>query len=372
MYFFTAFQGFCIGFFVLIFLIFYPIVVLCYLLKFLIFDLWAFFIWPNHGVKDFNELLLPTVICGFLLRFPVFVISIFLTGMAFIFVLSLVASLTLNAELLNPFIAPILSVVAYFWKNWRWSVEAKCVQLKTLIIEVSKEKVAANDQENQDETDRNANTKNKASHKWKRELDKLCPFLSSCLPDTNKKKSKDSQKPHSKVEVGQQMEKGSSCQPSNDDSDKPLICKGKSGKNTPGDNGPSASNNRQGDAGSKENQRNIIKFDEQGEAMISKELYELICDEVLRLDQLLFYFFRRVAFVGLYAFCMLTVMILARDSGVSGIVQFINAILGVLTPLVFDTIFAEQHLVQRISEETAMRQKLEHILEVKGHENNTF
>ena len=106
--------------------------------------------------------------------------------------------------------------------------------------------------------------------------------------------------------------------------------------------------------------------------MIRKELYELICDKVLRLDQLLFYFFRRVAFVGLYAFCMLTVMILARDSGVSGIVQFINAILGVLIPLVFDTVFAEKHLVQRISEETAMRQKLEHILEVKGHENNTI
>ena len=108
------------------------------------------------------------------------------------------------------------------------------------------------------------------------------------------------------------------------------------------------------------------------QSMVSKELYELISDMVLRLDQLLFYFFRRVAFVGLYAFCMLTVTILARDSGVSGIVQFINAILGVLTPLVFDTIFAEQHLVRRISEETAVRQKLAHILEVKGHENNTF
>ena len=66
-------------------------------------------------------------------------------------------------------------------------------------------------------------------------------------------------------------------------------------------------------------------------------------------------------------------MILARDSGVSGIVQFINAILGVLTPPpVFGVIFAEHHLSQRISEETTVRQKLAHILEVKGHENNTF
>ena len=115
----------------------------------------AFFIWQYHGVQVIKELL-PIVICGFLLRLPVFVISFFFTGMAFISVLSLVARLTLNAELLNPFIAPILSVVAYFWKNWRWSVEAKCFQLKTLITEVSRDKVAATkDQQNQDKTDRN-------------------------------------------------------------------------------------------------------------------------------------------------------------------------------------------------------------------------
>ena len=188
--FFNVFQGFCIGFFVLTILICYPIVVVYCLLKFLIVDLAvAFFICPNHGDKVVKKLL-PTIICGFLLRFPIFVISIFFTGMAFISVLSLVASLTLNAELLNPFIAPILSVVAYFWKNWRWSVEAKCVQLKTLIIEVSQEKVAAKDQENQDETNRNANTKNKTSHKWTRELDELRSFLCPCLRNTNKEKSK--------------------------------------------------------------------------------------------------------------------------------------------------------------------------------------
>ena len=99
--------------------------------------------------------MLPIVICGFLLRLPVFVISYFFIGMAFISVLSLVARLTLNAELLNPFIAPILSVVAYFWKNWKWSVEAKCARL-ALIIKVSRDKVAATkDQQNQDKTDRN-------------------------------------------------------------------------------------------------------------------------------------------------------------------------------------------------------------------------
>ena len=72
---------------------------------------------------------------------------------------------------------------------------------------------------------------------------------------------------------------------------------------------------------------NIIKFDKHGEAMILKAIYETICQSVLRLDHELFYFFRRVLFVGLYAFGMLTVMILARESGVSGIIQVISAYL---------------------------------------------
>ena len=170
------------------------------------------------------------------------------------------------------------------------------------------------------------------------------------------------------------MEERPSRQPSNNDSDKPTMCRCKSGKESydqvpTTEPIPDTPAEREGGLC---DQKNIIKFDEHGEALISKELYELISDKVLRLDQLLFYFFRRVAFVGLYAFCMLTVMILARDSGVSGIVQFINAIWAFSPPLVFDTISAEQHLVRRISEETAVRQKLEHILEVKGHENNTI
>ena len=37
-------------------------------------------------------------------------------------------------------------MIVYFLKNWRWSVEAKCV-LKKLIIEVSKEKVTSQNNE---------------------------------------------------------------------------------------------------------------------------------------------------------------------------------------------------------------------------------
>ena len=120
------------------------------------------------------------------------------------------------------------------------------------------------------------------------------------------------------------------------------------------------------------NRKNIIKFDKHGEAIISKKLYKTISQTISHLDRLLFYFFRRVLFVGLYAICMLMVMILARDSGVSGIVQIVSGILGVLVPFVFDSIFAEHHLSQRISEEAAMKQKLKHILKVKEQKNKTI
>ena len=88
-------------------------------------------------------------------------------------------------------------------------------------------------------------------------------------------------------------------------------------------------------AASNGEKENIIKFDKYGEAMISKAIYETICQKVLRLDHELFYFFRRVLFVGLYAFGMLTVMILARESGVSGIIQIISAIFAGFIPFIF-------------------------------------
>ena len=116
-----------------------------------------------------------------------------------------------------------------------------------------------------------------------------------------------------------------------------------------------------------------MKFDKHGEAMISKELYEKVSKEILPLEHLLFYFFRRVIFVVLYAFVMFTVLISARDSGVSESVQIIGAIAGAVIPLVFDTIFADLHLSQRTSKNMATKERLEHILKVnKRGKNNTI
>ena len=230
---------------------------------FKIFFFFIFFIFSHHNYSKVWLWFLP------LLRLPTLVMIVFLTGMIFVSILSLVASLTLNATFFNPFIAPILGLLAYVWKNWRWSVEARCLQLKMLIINVSQEKSETSNIDIIEET-------------------------------------------------------------------------------------------------------NIIKFDEKGEAMISKELYKTIRKKVLNLNHLLFQLFRRMIFVGLYSFCLLVIMILARDSAKSGIVQIISGILGLLLPFVFDSIFAEPHLSQKTNEEAAMKQKLEHLLKTTRLHNNTI
>ena len=117
----------------------YVVLVALCLLKFCFIDLIFHFVWPHHSpAKYFLKCLFFS-----LLRLVTLVICVLFTGTIFIFALSVVVGLTLNAEYFNPFIAPILTMIIYSWKNWKFSVEAKCLQLKTLIIEVCKEKAPA-------------------------------------------------------------------------------------------------------------------------------------------------------------------------------------------------------------------------------------
>ena len=304
----------CAVLLILFLLIGCPCVLAFCLLKFFFVNFFPFFISSHHGcVKIWRK-------CLAILRVLTFVIIILLSGMIFISVLSLVASLTLNAEFFNPFIVLILAVTAYFLKSWRWSVEAKCLHVKTLIIKISIDEVA-----------------------------------------------KDKITPQNNVQEGASAnENRLTCK----DHFLDFLCSGPSRWRKLFSCTPSTIRTWDGDGNEK---KNIIKFDQHGEAMISKELYKTICSKksVLDLDHILFYFFRRVVFVCLYSFCLLAVMILARHSGVSDTLQFISSILGILLPFVFDSIFAE-HESQSNSEKAAMRQKLKHILKVKKQENNTI
>ena len=67
---------------------------------------------------------------------------------------------------------------------------------------------------------------------------------------------------------------------------------------------------------------------------------------------------------------MFTVLILGRESGISGSVQVISGIAGALIPFLFYTNFADSSLSEKMSRIMATKEKLEHILKVKKRENN--
>jgi hypothetical protein len=291
---------------------------------------------------------------------------VFFTGMTLIFALFTVVGLTLNAEYFSPFIAPIATLLAYFFQNWKFSVEAKYLQLKTSIINVCKKKGPPKEDENISANPiTNINAKNNNELTMGRVCDILCPCIrdtskdphtwrslknlcSCCTKSTSVAYKKDSLCENIKIETIHPNEPSTSGN---------------------GDNTELANINES----DKEDDKLVIEFDElNGEAKISKELYEKVSEIILPMDHLLFYFFRRVIFVGLYAFVMFTVMILARESGVSGSVQVMSAIAGGLIPFLFDASLADSSLSEKLSGIMATEEKLEHILKVKKRENNTI
>ena len=118
----------------------------------------------------------------------------------------------------------------------------------------------------------------------------------------------------------------------------------------------------------------MIKFDENtGEAMISKKLYDEVSKKILPLDDLLFCFFRRILLVCIYAGVMFIVLILGKESGVSGSLQAISTIVAILIPFILDTIYADNHSSQKTSKNMATKDKLEHIiLRVHKRERNVI
>jgi hypothetical protein len=88
---------------------------------------------------------------------------IFLNGMILILGLVIIVGVTLNAEYFNPFVAPIVTLVVYFWKNWKFCIETECLHIKTCIIQFCKEKAPKpQDAEEQDTNDQAAKERNKS------------------------------------------------------------------------------------------------------------------------------------------------------------------------------------------------------------------
>ena len=117
------------------FLLLFPLLVAVHLAKFVIFDFMLRFVSLRccRSSKVFKKLF--TIV-----RLLTLAAIIFVTVSLLIFVISIIVGVILNGEFFNPFIAPVVTLLVFFWKNWKFSVEAQCLLLKTLIIDVCKEK----------------------------------------------------------------------------------------------------------------------------------------------------------------------------------------------------------------------------------------
>ena len=140
-------SNFCKNFWIFIaaffLLLISPLPLLAFSIKFVLIDFIFYFIFPYAFKCDISTLL--NIIDAVLIRpLTLLVIGIF-AGSILIICLSTTVGLILNGEFFNPFFAPVLTLIIYFWKNWQFSVEAQCLQLKTSIIDVCKEKAKMDD-----------------------------------------------------------------------------------------------------------------------------------------------------------------------------------------------------------------------------------
>ena len=348
-----------------------------FLIIFTFFDLLVSFVYLHAPpVKGWAKY--PVYLTIIPIKFLTLINIIFLTGMILIFVLFIVVGLSLNAEYFSPFVAPIFTLLVYFLKNWTFSVEAKCLELKTLIIKVCKKKAPPKEDEK---------CFTKLTFQDNIELNTFPPNTSSGESSNKEHGASAIKSNENTTNDGYREDEQSSTSFQCHEKHKGGVTETSTDTNRPstsgnGDNAEKTNINESG----KESCMIFIEHNtrresgdpclqscgEHGETIISKELYEKVRKEILPLDHMLFYFFRRVIFVGLYAFVMFTVLILGRESGISGSVQVISGIAGALIPFLFYTNFADSSLSEKMSRIMATKEKLEHILKVKKRENNTI
>ena len=121
------------------------LVVVC-LMKFTVIDLIISFILPNTFKFD-GLFCVRECLMSFFLRLATLANIGYLIGMTLMFALFVVVGLSLNAAYFNPFLASTFALILFVWKNWKFSVEGRCLQLKTSIIEICKETAPSKEDE---------------------------------------------------------------------------------------------------------------------------------------------------------------------------------------------------------------------------------
>ena len=106
-----------------------------------------------------------------------------------------------------------------------------------------------------------------------------------------------------------------------------------------------------------------IELDD-GEPIISKELYDQVRKHILPYHQTLFHYFKGVFFIAVFGYLLYILMSMAQKSGISGSLQIISTISVSSIPFIFDFVWKKKSDEQKEADSIALQSKLKGILKV--------
>ena len=117
--------------------------------------------------------------------------------------------------------------------------------------------------------------------------------------------------------------------------------------------------------------RFTITTNDDGEAIIPKELYHLVRERLLPYNRILFHYFQGVLFTAIFGYLLYVLMSLAQTSGISGSVQVIGTIAAASIPFIFNFVWKKNSDEEKKVDTIALKLKLNHILLVRNRNDKT-
>ena len=118
-------------------------------------------------------------------------------------------------------------------------------------------------------------------------------------------------------------------------------------------------------------ERFIITRDYSGDPMIPKKLYNLVREELLPYDRILFHYFQVVVFMAIFAYILYILLSLAQTSEISGSVQVIGTIAATSIPFIFNFVWKRKSDEQKEADSAVLISKLNCILLVCNRNDKT-
>lgn len=105
-----------------------------------------------------------------------------------------------------------------------------------------------------------------------------------------------------------------------------------------------------------------LKFGKNGEPKISKKLCDIVRENILPYNEILYHYFEGIVFVVILANFLCIIMSLAQKSGVFESVLMIGAMAAITLHLIFDLFWKKNSEEQKAANDIAMKSKVKSIL----------